>query len=193
MSLLPSGEYLAVDAMNRYNPESGLQAAKALAAYNLRWFEDICDPLDFETQAHIARAYDPPIAAGEALFSLADARNLMRYGGLRPDRDVLVFEPVHCYGLPEYLRIIQMLEEHGWSRTACQPHGGHLFCLHVAAALGLGGCESNPHSFQPFGGLSDGAVVRVGSLLLPEAPGIGFETRSTLRNVFHSLLGSIQS
>jgi len=192
LSLLPGGDHLAVDAMNQYPPESGLQAAKALASYNLQWFEDICDPLDFETQAHIARAYDPPVAAGEALFSLADARNLIRYGGLRPDRDVLVFDPVHCYGLPEYLGIIQMLEEHGWSRTACRPHGGHLFCLHVAAALGLGGCESNPHSFQPFGGFADGAVIEDGSILPPEAPGIGFETRSALRNVFRSLLGSIQ-
>ena len=192
LSLLPGGDHLAVDAMNQYTPESGLQAAKALASYNLQWFEDICDPLDFETQAHIARAYDPPVAAGEALFSLADARNLIRYGGLRPDRDVLVFDPVHCYGLPEYLRIIQMLEEHGWSRTACRPHGGHLFCLHVAAVLGLGGCESNPHSFQPFGGFADGAVIEDGSILPPEAPGIGFETRSALRNVFRSLLGSIQ-
>jgi L-alanine-DL-glutamate epimerase-like enolase superfamily enzyme len=191
LSYLPGGDHLAVDAMNRYAPESGLQAAKALAPYSLRWFEDSCDPLDFESQADIIRAYDPPIAAGEALFSLADARNLIRYGGLRPDRDVLVFDPVHCYGLPEYLRIIQMLEQHGWSRTACQPHGGHLFCLHVAAALGLGGCESNPHSFQPFGGFADGAVVRDGSIRPPEAPGIGFETRSALRSIFRSLLGSI--
>jgi L-alanine-DL-glutamate epimerase-like enolase superfamily enzyme len=98
LGLLPGGDHLAVDAMNQYNPEAGLQAAKVLASYNLHWLEDICDPLDFEAQAQITRVYDPPAAAGEALFSLADARNLIRYGGLRPDRDVLVFDPVHCYG-----------------------------------------------------------------------------------------------
>lgn len=195
LSLLPGGDHLAVDAMNRYTPQTAIQAADAFAPYRLRWFEDVCDPLDFQTQAQIARVYDPPLAAGEALFSQADARNLMRYGGLRPDRDVLVFDPVHCYGLPEYLRILETLESGGWPRSAFQPHGGHLFSLHLAAALGLGGSEANPHNFQPFGGFSDvsvdTSVIENGRVLPPDAPGIGFETRPSLDRVFHSLLENI--
>ena len=187
LALLSGGDHLAVDAMNRYTLESGIEAAQVLAPYRLQWFEDICDPLDFAAQAEIARVYDPPIAAGEALFSLADARNLIRYGGLRPDRDLLVFDPVHGYGLPEYLRILDMLESNGWSRAACQPHGGHLFGLHVVAALGLGGGESNPFIFQPFGGFSDDAVIDGGYAHPPEAPGIGFETRAPLAGLFRSL------
>jgi L-alanine-DL-glutamate epimerase-like enolase superfamily enzyme len=189
LSLLPGGDHLAVDAMNRYTLESAIRAAHAFAPYKLRWFEDMCDPLDFETHARIAAAYEQPLGVGEALFSLAEARNLLRYGGLRPGRDVLLFDPAHCYGLPEYLRILDALESDGWSLKSCQPHGGHLFSLHVAAALGLGGCESNPHNFQPFGGFADGDKVENGSIRPPEAPGIGFETRSSLYNVFRSLLG----
>ena len=188
LSLLPSNDHLAVDAMNSYIPEVGMQMAKALEPYGLQWIEDMCDPLDFETQASLARSYKPTLAAGEALFSLADARNLIRYGGLRPDRDVLLFDPVHCYGFAEYLRIIEMLESNGWSRTACQPHGGHLFSLHIAAALGLGGCESNPNNFQPFGGFSDLALVGNGLIQPPEAIGIGFETKASLYELFNSLL-----
>jgi D(-)-tartrate dehydratase len=188
LSLLPGGDHLAADAMNRYTSESAIRAAQALAPYKLRWFEDMCDPLDFETHARIAAAYDQPLGVGEALFSLADTRNLLRYGGLRPGRDVLLFDPAHCYGLPEYLRILELLESSGWSLKSCQPHGGHLFSLHVAAALGLGGCESNPHNFQPFGGFADEATVENGSVQPPEAPGIGFETRASLYNVFRSLL-----
>jgi L-alanine-DL-glutamate epimerase-like enolase superfamily enzyme len=177
--------------MHRYTPEAAVQVAQALTPYRLRWFEDLCDPLDFAAQAQIARVYEPPLAAGEALFSLVDARNLLRYGGLRPDRDVLLFDPVHGYGLSEYLRLVAMVEEHGWTRAACQPHGGHLFSLHIAAALGLGGSEANPQNFQPFGGFADGAVVANGCLPPPEAPGIGFETRSRLYNVFRALLESV--
>jgi L-alanine-DL-glutamate epimerase-like enolase superfamily enzyme len=188
LSLLPGGDHLAVDAMNRYTPESAIQAARALAPYNLRWFEDVCDPLDFAAQAQIAREYEPPLAAGEALFSLSDARNLVRYGDLRLDHDVLLFDPAHCYGLPEYLKILAMLEGQGWSRASCQPHGGHLFSLHVAAALGLGGSEANPHNFQPFGGFADDAALEVGRVYPPEEPGIGFETRSELYKLFCSLL-----
>jgi L-alanine-DL-glutamate epimerase-like enolase superfamily enzyme len=187
LALLPGGAHLAVDAMNRYGPEAALAAGQALAPYGLRWFEDVCDPLDFEAQARLAAAYAPPLAAGEALFSLADARNLLRYGGLRPERDVLLFDPAHCYGLPEYARIVDLFESAGWPRSAFQPHGGHLFSLHVAAALGLGGCEANPHNFQPFGGFGDSQPVQAGRALLPEAPGIGFETRVRLRELFLSV------
>jgi D(-)-tartrate dehydratase len=185
---LPSSEHLAVDAMNRYNSTSAISAAKALAQYRLRWFEDMCDPLDFETHKNIALEFATPLGAGEAIFSLADAKNLLRYGGLRRDRDVLLFDPAHSYGLPEYLKIIETLESNGWSRKSFVPHGGHLFSLHVAAALGLGGSESNPHNFQPFGGFTDESIVENGTVHLPEAPGIGFEKRSSLYNVFCSLL-----
>ena len=188
LALLPNGTHLAVDAMNRYDLKTALEAAAALQPYGLMWFEDVCDPLDFRAQSEVASHYAPPIAAGEALFSLADARNLIRYGGLRPDQDVLVFDPVHCYGVPEYLNIITMLETNGWSRATCKPHGGHLFALHLAAALRLGGIESNPHSFQPFGGFADDTVIENGVVRPPEVPGIGFETRATLRELFYSLL-----
>jgi L-alanine-DL-glutamate epimerase-like enolase superfamily enzyme len=187
LSLLPNGGCLAVDAMNRYTERDALETAKTLEPYSLRWFEDICDPQDFETNRRIAEAYRGALAAGEAIFSLADARNLLRYAGLRTNHDVLVFDPAHCYGLPEFLRIIEAFEAAGWSRTAFQPHGGHLFSLQVAAGLDLGGSEANPHNFQPFGGFSDDALVQEGVIELPEAPGIGFETRASLRELFQSV------
>jgi hypothetical protein len=94
---LTGSEYLAVDAMNTYDPDTSPTAASALARFGLRWFEHICDPLDFATHARVAARYDPPIAAGEALFSAAEATLLDRYAGLRRTRDILLFDPVHCY------------------------------------------------------------------------------------------------
>ena len=186
MRLVPADQ-LAVDAMNAYGVEDGLRAATALAPFGLWWFEDICDPLDFEGLAAIAAAYSRPIAAGEALFSVAEARLLQRYGGLRPARDVLLFDPVHCYGIPGYLQIIEQLEAGGWPRAAFWPHGGHLFCLHMVSALGLGGAEVNPLSFPPFGGLADGATPQQGRIAPPEVPGIGFELKENLHEVFSTL------
>jgi len=189
LAVVGGGDRLAVDAMNRYAPDAALQAAGALAPYRLRWFEDICDPLDFETHRRVAAAYAPPVSAGEALFSAADARNLLRYAGLRPGHDVLTFDPAHCYGLPEYLRIIGLFEAAGWSRRDFQPHGGHLFGLQVAAGLGLGGCECNPHNFQPFGGFADRQRIVDGSVPPPDAPGIGFECRAALIDLLRARLG----
>jgi len=179
MALLPSAGHLAVDAMNRYDHARCLEAVAALAPLGLWWLEDICDPLDFETLAEAAH-HGPAIAAGEPLFSLAESKLLNRYGGLHPDRDILLFDPVHCYGLTHYLDIVSTLEATGWPRTAFWPHGGHLFTLHVACALGLGGSEINPVSFQPFGGLGDGALIHDGVAGLPDSPGVGLETRAVL-------------
>jgi L-alanine-DL-glutamate epimerase-like enolase superfamily enzyme len=187
LALLPAAGHLAVDAMNAYDAEEGLAAATALAPYGLWWFEDICDPLDFETLASVAALYRGPIAAGEALFSVAEATLLHRYGGLRPGQDVLLFDPIHCYGLCGYVQIVDHLAAHGWPRTAFWPHGGHLACLHVVAALGLGGAEVNPLSFQPFGGLADGIAPVHGHAELPEAPGIGFERKASLLHLFSTL------
>jgi len=186
---LPGGAaHLAVDAINAYDAETAPPAASMLAPFGLWWFEDICDPLDFETQAGVVANYPGPVAAGEALFSLAEARLLHLHGGLRCERDILEFDPVHCYGLPGFMPIVDYLTARGWPRASFWPHGGHLFCLHVVAALGLGGAEANPFSFQPLCGLVDGAEVTHGFTDLPQAPGIGFELRSKAYGVFRSLM-----
>ncbi len=151
LDVLGSPQNLAVDAMNAYGRDDALRAAEALEPYDLRWFEDICDPLDFETQSAVAARYAPPVAAGEALFSVAEALLLDAHGGLRRERDILLFDPVHCYGLTGYMQIVDALLQRGWPRSAFWPHGGHAFTLHVAAGLRLGGAECNPSSFAPFG------------------------------------------
>ncbi len=60
-------------------------------------------------QAELAEHYAKPMATGENLFSMQDARNLIRYGGMRPDRDWLQFDCALSYGLVEYLRTLEML------------------------------------------------------------------------------------
>src|SRR6185437_6860771 len=175
------------DAMNSYQRDGAIAAAKMLAPLRLHWFEDICDPLDFATQAEVAAVYLGPIAAGEALFSLAEARLLEQHGRLRPTQDFLLFDPVHCYGLPGYLQIVRHLTASGWPSDAFWPHGGHLFCLHVVAALGLGGAEINPLSFRPFRGVAAEMKIADGRVDLPQAPGIGFELHDEAWGEFHKL------
>lgn len=181
---LGGGSRLAIDAMNTYGSETALEAASAFKSLGCWWFEDVCDPHDFVTQSETAAVYPYPIAAGEALFSLAEAKLLDRHGGLRRDRDVLVFDPVHCYGVPNYLRIVEWFTTRGWPRTAFWPHGGHLFALHLVTALGLGGMEVTPFAFAPFHNLPNACAINAGLALAPDAPGIGFELDNTLRQVF---------
>jgi L-alanine-DL-glutamate epimerase-like enolase superfamily enzyme len=127
------------------------------------------------------------MATGENLFSMQDARNLVRYGGMRSDRDWLQFDCALSYGLVEYLRTLAMLKEHGWSPRRCIPHGGHQMSLNIAAGLGLGGNESYPDVFQPFGGFADDTPVVDGHVALPDIPGIGIEAKPTLNAVMRAL------
>jgi L-alanine-DL-glutamate epimerase-like enolase superfamily enzyme len=185
--IFPAPHTLAVDAIYAYDGQSAPAAAKALQRFRLMWIEDMCDPHDFDTLGAVARRYDAPIAVGEATFSAVEAKLLDRHAGLRRDRDILLFDPVHCYGLPGYLQIVEALEARGWSRRSFWPHGGHLFSLHVASALGLGGTEVNPLSFPPFGGLADGQSVAGGRVAPSDAPGIGFEAKADLIDLLRSL------
>ena len=171
---------LAVDANGRFDLETGIAYARMLRDYPLFWYEEIGDPLDYALQAAISEFYDAPMATGENLFSHQDARNLLRYGGMRPDRDWLQFDCALSYGLVEYLRTLDVLRQFGWSRARCIPHGGHQMSLNIAAGLGLGGNESYPDLFQPYGGFPDGVRVEDGHIVMPELPGIGFEGKSDL-------------
>jgi D(-)-tartrate dehydratase len=181
------GENLCVDANGRFDREQALAYARALAPYGLRWYEEPADPLDYALHAEVAAAYAPPLATGENLFSMQDARNLVRHGGLRPDRDVLQFDPALSYGLVEYLRTLAMLAEHGWSALRCVPHGGHQFALNIAVGLGLGGNESYPQVFAPFGGFADDCPVVDSRVKMPDVPGIGFEKKNDLYAVLKPL------
>lgn len=178
---------LAVDANGRFDLETAIAYAKMLREYPLFWYEEIGDPLDYQLQAAMAEFYPGSMATGENLFSHQDARNLIRHGGMRPDRDWLQFDCALSYGLVEYLRTLDVLDQLGWSPSRCIPHGGHQMSLNIAAGLGLGGNESYPDLFQPYGGFPDGVKVQDGHIVMPDIPGIGFEGKSDLIKVMREL------
>ena len=177
---LGPGQRLAVDANGRFDLPGAIAYGEALSPYNLFWYEEPGDPLDYELHAELSRRYEKPMATGENLFSMQDARNLVCYAGMRPERDWLQFDCALSYGAVEYLRTLEMLKENGWSNRRCIPHGGHQMSLNLAAGLGLGGNESYPDLFQPYGGFPDGVRVKDGFVTLPDLPGIGFEGKADL-------------
>jgi len=187
--VLPSGTQLAVDANSKFNRTDALAYAKALAPFELRWFEEPCDPLDFALLAEIAASYPEPLATGENLFSTQDIANLVRFGGLTPQRnDVIQVDPPQAYGIVQYARTVALLDAAGWPRRALFPHGGNQMSLHIAGGFGLGGAESYPGVFGAFGGFADDARVENGFLKLPDRPGIGFEGQAALYKIMRELV-----
>jgi L-alanine-DL-glutamate epimerase-like enolase superfamily enzyme len=187
LEVVGDGQRLAVDANGRFDLKTGIAYAEAIKPYNLFWYEEVGDPLDYALQAELANHYDLPMATGENLFSHQDARNLLRHGGMRPDRDFLQFDCALSYGLVEYLRTLDVMKELGWSSRRVVPHGGHQMSLNIAAGLHLGGNESYPDVFQPFGGFADGIRVENSYVGLPDIPGVGFEAKSALYAVMREL------
>jgi L-alanine-DL-glutamate epimerase-like enolase superfamily enzyme len=176
LEIMGEGQNLAVDANARFDTETALEYAKAIAPYDLRWYEEPVGVLDFEALNEVKAASVTPIATGENIFSCDDSRNLVRYGGLDPATDFLQMDPVLSYGLVEYLRTLDMLAGYGWSARCCVPHGGHQFGLQLAAGLGLMGNEAYPEVFDPFGKFAPGMTLESGQVKLTDDPGIGYET-----------------
>jgi L-alanine-DL-glutamate epimerase-like enolase superfamily enzyme len=187
LEVVGEGKYLAVDANGRFDLKTAVAYAKAMRPYGLFWYEEAGDPLDYALQAELANHYDGPMATGENLFSHQDARNLLRHGGMRPDRDYLQFDCALSYGLVEYLRTLEVMKALGWSSRRVVPHGGHQMSLNIAAGLHLGGNESYPDVFQPFGGFADDIAVKDGYVGLPDIPGVGFEKKAELFKLFRQL------
>jgi L-alanine-DL-glutamate epimerase-like enolase superfamily enzyme len=188
-SILPKGGALAVDANSKFMRDEALAYARGLEPFGLRWFEEPCDPLDFALLAEIAAAYAAPLSTGENLFSTQDVENLVRFGGLKPERrDVIQVDPPQAYGIVQYARTLDVLARHGWPRSLMFPHGGNQMSLAIAAGFGLGGAESYPGVFGDFGGFADDARLDNGYLTLSDRPGIGFEGQTRLYKIMKDLV-----
>ena len=157
-----------MDANGRFDLETAIAYAKMLREYPLFWYEEAGDPLDYALQAALADFYPGPMATGENLFSHQDARNLLRYGGMRPDRDWLQFDCALSYGLvrvsahaggAERRRLVAAPLHSAWRAPDVAEHRGR---------LGLGGNESYPDLFQPYGGFPDGVRVEEATSTMPD-------------------------
>ena len=188
LELVGDGGRLSVDANGRFDLETAIAYGERMEPYRLRWYEEAGDPLDYALQEELGRHYTPAFATGENLFSHHDVRNLLRYAGLRPELDFLQMDPGISYGIVELIDMLAVMRQEGWSARRLIPHGGHLMALHMAAGLQLGGNESYPGIFQPFGGFGEQHEVVDGAIAIADTPGIGLERKAELQPVLSALV-----
>lgn len=188
IAIVGASDRLAVDANAGFNRARALAYAQALKPFKLRWFEEPTDPLDYALLADVASIYDSPIGTGENLFSTQDIENLVRFGGLRPERDIIQIDVPQSYGIVQFARTLDMLKRHQWQRHSVFPHGGNQMTLAIVGGFGLGGCEAYPDVFGVFAGFADDAKVDNGYLKLSDRPGIGFEAQNQLYAVMKELV-----
>ena len=189
LQVVATSDRLAVDANAGFNRAQALSYAQALKPFKLRWFEEPTDPLDYALLKDVISIYDSPIGTGENLFSTQDIENLVRFGGIRPDRDIIQIDVPQSYGIVQFSRTLDMLKHHKWGRHSIFPHGGNQMTLAIVGGFGLGGCEAYPDVFGIFTGFADDAKVDSGYLKLSDRPGIGFEAQNSLYAVMRDLAG----
>lgn len=187
-AVLPPSCHLAVDANGKFLRDESIAYAKALAPFNLRWFEEPCAPLNYSLMAEIAEIYPAPLATGENLYSTQDVENLIRFGGWRATKDIIQVDPPQAFGITQYARTLKMLTGYGWQKSSLFPHGGNQMSLAIAAGFGLGGAESYPGVFGAFGGFADDARVENGYIRLCDQAGIGFEQQNAIYRLFKDLI-----
>lgn len=188
LSTLSSGMILALDGNGMFDLPTAKAYLQALADHPIAWLEEPASALDYELNGQIVAETELPIATGENLFSLDDARNLLRYGGIRPDRDMLQFDISASYGLVEYERILDAYAAAGWGRERFAPHAGHLFALNCTAGLGLGLAEVAMNTNSLFARITAGVPVENGMARLPETPGVGFEGLPEFEQLFGDIV-----
>jgi D(-)-tartrate dehydratase len=188
LAVLEPGMSLAVDANGAFDRATAAEYLGKLAPYALAWIEEPVAPLDYALLCDVAGMSSLPIATGENLFSCDDARNLLRHGGLRPDRDVLQFDISLSYGIVEYQRILAVLDEHGWRRERCAPHAGHLLAMNAVAGLGLGLAEVAMDTTTLFGQITARVPVSDGEAKLFDLPGAGFEGTPVFAELFSGVM-----
>ena len=187
LEIAGEGRNLAVDANGAFDRERAFAYADMLAPYGLRWFEEPVAPQDFALYAEVCARYPNAIGTAENLYCLQDVLNMIRFGGLRPDRDIVQVDPPQAFGVSHFVRIVRAAEELGFSRAQVFPHGGNQMSLACVGGLGLGGCEAYPGVFGAFAGYADDARVEDGWMRLPHRPGIGFEAQSELYALMRDL------
>ncbi|MGN6463070.1 MAG: enolase C-terminal domain-like protein [Pseudolabrys sp.] len=188
LGALTPGMTLAVDGNGMFDRGQTVAYLDALKGRPLAWIEEPVHPLDVDLHREIAALSSLPLATGENLFSRDDARNLLRHGGLRPERDLLQFDISLSYGIVEYRRILDEMRAHGWDPARCAPHAGHLLAAHSVAGLGLGLAEVAMDDASLFGRITAGLPLYDGIAALPDTPGAGFETCPAYAEIFGELL-----
>ena len=107
--------------------------------------------------------------------------NLIRYGGMRPDRDWLQFDCALSYGLCEYQRTLDGAED---PRLVAEP-------LHPAwrppdvaqyrrRPRASAAMRAIPICSSPMAASRTACASRMAHITMPDLPGIGFEGKSDL-------------
>lgn len=165
---------LMLDCNAGYDVTAGIDYARAVAPYDITWFEEplhwYLQPADF---VRLAQHSPIPLAHGEREWHRFTARDYIDSGAIR----FIQFDSVRYGGFTEGLRVGLYAEQKG---VLAQPHSWPHLHAHLVSALGdaaygaecVGDPRMHPVHHRIFQG---GAHYKDGEVHLTETPGFGLE------------------
>jgi L-alanine-DL-glutamate epimerase-like enolase superfamily enzyme len=119
---------LFVDANGAYDREQAFRWADRLGDWEVRWFEEPVSSADFEGLGAVRERTEIEVAAGEYVYVLADARNLLEAGAV----DCLQADVTRCGGITGFLEVAALAQERGLDLSGhCAPQ----VSTHACAAI----------------------------------------------------------
>lgn len=166
---------IMVDAFARWDVDSTLRVAEAIAPFDITWLEEPLPPSDFKGYAELDKHSPIPIAGGEHEYTSAGFRELL-------DRELLaVLQPDinWCGGLTTLVDVYRMAQDRGV--RVCPHRGCEAFALPAIAALDLQPLAESPRSwFQCLTGIPK---IQLGKTQVNRAAGFGIDVDADTRRL----------
>lgn len=165
---------LRVDANEAWSVREAVERIRALEPYGLDWVEQPVAAEDVSGLAEVRRSVETPIAADQAVFTIAELRHVLE----KEAADVVVVGHHETGGLLRLRQLAAVAEEHGVlvNRHACmESELSTLTAAHAAACipnLTLG--NQAMHQLLAESPVAARAAS-AGPLPVPEGPGVGVD------------------